>query len=59
IDIKKSIVLDKNCYKARLPEEYGGGEQPLYFVPVIKDELINKEPVFMKDITIYAMGDTK
>lgn len=50
ITINKSIVMDKNCYKARLPDEYGGGEQPLYFVPVIKDEHINKEPVFMKDI---------
>ena len=50
LNIKKSIVLDENCYKAQLPEEYGGGEQPIYYVAQIKDELINKELPFMKNI---------
>ncbi len=50
IDVKKSIVLDQDCYKAQLSEDYGGGEQPLYYVPQIRDELINKDLPFMKNI---------
>ncbi len=50
VNIKKSIVLDEDCYKAQLPEEYGGGEQPVYYVAQIRDELINKETPFMKNI---------
>jgi len=50
VNIKKSIVLDEDCYKAQLPEEYGGGEQPLYYVAQIRDEFINKELPFMKNI---------
>ena len=50
VDIKKSIVLDEDCYKAQLPEEYGGGEQPLYYVAKIRDDLINKDLPFMKNI---------
>ncbi len=50
INIEKSIVLDQDCYKAELPAEYGGGEQPLYYVSQIRDELINKKLPFIKDI---------
>ncbi|MGD9159522.1 MAG: Gldg family protein [Desulfobacteraceae bacterium] len=50
VNIKKSIVLDEDCYKAELPREYGGGEQPLYYVAQIRDEFINKELPFMKNI---------
>jgi ABC-2 type transport system permease protein len=50
INIEKSIVLDQDCYKAELPAEYGGGEQPLYYVSQIRDEFINKKLPFIKDI---------
>jgi ABC-type uncharacterized transport system involved in gliding motility auxiliary subunit len=50
INIEKAIVLDQECYKAELPAEYGGGEQPLYYVSKIRDELINKKLPFIKDI---------
>ncbi len=50
INIEKSIVLDQECYKAELPAEYGGGEQPLYYVSQIRDELINKKLPFIKNI---------
>ena len=50
LNIKKSIVLDEDCYKAQLPEEYGGGEQPLYYVAQIRDDRINKKLPFMKNI---------
>ncbi|MBN1906617.1 MAG: Gldg family protein [Deltaproteobacteria bacterium] len=50
INIEKSIVLDQDCYKAELPAEYGGGEQPLYYVSQVNDEMINKKLPFIKDI---------
>jgi ABC-2 type transport system permease protein len=50
INIEKSIVLDQECYKAELPAEYGGGEQPLYYVSQVRDEFINKKLPFIKDI---------
>ncbi len=50
INIGKSIVFDEESYRAQLPDEYGGGEQPLYYVPQIRDENISKELPFMKNI---------
>lgn len=50
VDIKKSIVLDQDCYKAELPREYGGGEQSLYYILQVSDENISKELLFMKNI---------
>ncbi len=43
-------MLDQDCYKAELPPEYGGGEQPLYYVSQVNDEMINKKLLFIKDI---------
>jgi len=48
--IKKSYVMDENCYKQALPARLGGGVRPIYFVPVIKNEFINKELEFMRNI---------
>jgi ABC-type uncharacterized transport system involved in gliding motility auxiliary subunit len=50
IGIGGSYVLDEHCYKQQLSTRYGGGERPLYFVPVIKNESINKDLGFMKNI---------
>lgn len=50
ISIKKSIVMDKNCYVADRPKEYGGGELPYYYVIRVMDEFINKDLAFMKNI---------
>ena len=50
VRIKKSIVLDENCYRRRKPMNQGGGEQLLYFVPIIKNENIDKSLDFMRDI---------
>jgi len=50
ITIKKSIVMDKNSYKQEMPEQYGGGEKQLYFVPTILNRYINKDLAFMKYI---------
>ena len=50
ISIKKSYVMDENCYKQTLPAGLGGGERPIYFVPIIKNRFINQELYFMKNI---------
>ena len=50
ISIKKSLVMDMNCYKQRLPQNFGGGERPIYFAPLIKNRFINSELGFMKNI---------
>jgi len=49
-EIKRSYVLDMNCYEQQLPEVYGGGVQPIYFAPVIKDENINDDLDFMRHV---------
>ncbi|MDD3643732.1 MAG: Gldg family protein, partial [Candidatus Krumholzibacteria bacterium] len=48
--VKRSYVLDTNCYEQQLPAAYGGGVQPIYFAPVIKDEKINDELKFMRHV---------
>jgi len=50
IRIKKSYVMDENCYVQRLPEEFGGGQRHIYFVPLIKNQFINKDLGFMQNI---------
>jgi gliding motility-associatede transport system auxiliary component len=50
IQIRKSYVMDENCFKQRMPAQFGGGERPIYFAPLIKNELINHDPGFMKQI---------
>lgn len=50
IQIKKSYVMDENCFKQRMPAQFGGGERPIYFAPLIKNEFINHDLGFMKNI---------
>ncbi|HHO75157.1 MAG TPA: ABC transporter permease [Deltaproteobacteria bacterium] len=50
VRIRRSIVLDENSYKQRLPQQYGGGEQHLYFAPIIQREFINNDIAFMENI---------
>jgi ABC-2 type transport system permease protein len=50
INIRRSYVMDENCYKQRLPAHLGGGEQPIHFAPVIRSEFINRDLGFMKNI---------
>ncbi|HUT71508.1 MAG TPA: Gldg family protein [Desulfatiglandales bacterium] len=50
IRIKKSYVMDENCYKQNLPSGLGGGERPIYFVPIIKNQFINQDLGFMRNI---------
>jgi ABC-type uncharacterized transport system involved in gliding motility auxiliary subunit len=50
IHVKKSYVLDEYCFKQRMPAQFGGGERPIYFAPLIKNESINHDLGFMKHI---------
>ena len=50
IRINKSIVMDQNSHKEVLPQQMGGGEVSIYFVPLIKNRNINKSINFMKHI---------
>jgi gliding motility-associatede transport system auxiliary component len=50
IRIKKSYAMDENSYRQRVPARFGGGEQAIYFAPIIKNQSINKELDFMANI---------
>lgn len=50
IQIKKSFVMDEYCYKQEKPAQFGGGETPIYFAPIIQQENINNNLPFMKSI---------
>jgi ABC-type uncharacterized transport system involved in gliding motility auxiliary subunit len=50
IRMKKSFVMDENCYKQILPKQFGGGERTIYFAPLIKNKHINHDLEFMRNI---------
>jgi len=50
VSVNQALVMDKNCYKQRLQQQFGGGESPLYFAPIIKNKNINRDLAFMNNI---------
>ena len=50
VRIKKSLVMDENCFKQDLDPRQGGGQRPIYFAPLIENRFINNELDFMKTI---------
>ena len=50
LQVKKSIVLDENSYRQRVPRAFGGGERRIYFAPIIKNENINREAEYLQNI---------
>lgn len=50
VDIKPAYVLDKQCYKHQAPQNMGGGDQKIYFAPLLKDKTINNTPQYMDNI---------
>ncbi|NOX34409.1 MAG: ABC transporter permease [Deltaproteobacteria bacterium] len=50
VNIKKAYVLDKQSYKHQAPKSMGGGEQNIYFAPMLKEKTINNKPGFMNNI---------
>ncbi|MCP3900716.1 MAG: GldG family protein, partial [Desulfobacteraceae bacterium] len=47
VKLDQAYIMDKNCYTQNLPQERGGGEQNIYFVPMIDQEDINNSPSYM------------
>jgi len=45
-----SYVLDKSCFKRTFRGEGGGGEQPIYYAPIVTQEFINRNLPFMKQV---------
>ncbi|MCP3872074.1 MAG: ABC transporter permease [Desulfobacteraceae bacterium] len=50
VSIKQAYVLDKQSYKHQAPQNMGGGEQNIYFAPLLKEKTINNTPQFMDNI---------
>ena len=50
VAMQKGYILDEQCYQAQVPPNMGGGEQNLYFAPILKNEGINTKPDFMNNI---------
>lgn len=55
IDVRKSIVMDENCFKQKLPQALGGGEQKLYYAPIIKNENINHNLPYLENIKGFVV----
>jgi ABC-2 type transport system permease protein len=52
ISMQQSFVLDENCFRQQMPAQFGGGDQPIYYAPLIKNRFINKDLDFMKNIKV-------
>ena len=50
VRIKSSYVLDENCFRQQVPQRLGGGERPIYFAPMIKDQNIYQGFDFLNNI---------
>ncbi len=50
VRLRDAFVMDKNCYKQTMSQRAGGGEQPIYYAPIIENKHINKHLDFMKSI---------
>ncbi|PIE63575.1 MAG: hypothetical protein CSA26_12325 [Desulfobacterales bacterium] len=50
ISMKPAYVLDTSSYKHNPGQAQGGGQQDIYFAPVIKEKTINLTPPYMKNI---------
>jgi ABC-type uncharacterized transport system involved in gliding motility auxiliary subunit len=46
----RSYVLDENCFKQKVPAQFGGGERPIYFAPLIQNKYITDDLAVIKDI---------
>lgn len=55
VTVKKSYVMDENCFKQSISRAFGGGERPIYFAPIIKGEFINNDVPFLKNIKGLVM----
>ena len=54
VRIQQSLVLDESCFRQQMPAQFGGGDQPIYYAPLIKNRFINKDLDFMKNIKVLV-----
>jgi ABC-type uncharacterized transport system involved in gliding motility auxiliary subunit len=50
VSVHPSVIMDENCFKQQLPREMGGGERPIYFAPLIKNQNINNQLSYLQNI---------
>lgn len=50
VSVGASYVMDEDCYKQVMPENQGGGEQKIYFAPMINAANIDTSQDYMKNI---------
>jgi ABC-2 type transport system permease protein len=50
VRIKRSMVMDEKSYRQRRPPQQGGGEQPIYFAPIIEKNNITRQLDYLKNI---------
>lgn len=50
LNVRKSVVLDENSFKERVNRAFGGGERQVYYAPIIKSEMINREVAYLNNI---------
>ncbi|MCG8471608.1 MAG: hypothetical protein MI742_07100, partial [Desulfobacterales bacterium] len=50
VHVKSAYIMDEKCYKQALPRRFGGGQQTLYYIPIIENEKINHELPFLRQI---------
>jgi ABC-type uncharacterized transport system involved in gliding motility auxiliary subunit len=50
LKVRNSYVLDENCYKQRTRTRMGMSERNIYFAPLIKNEAINHDLSYLRDI---------
>ncbi len=50
VKVSPSYVMDEACYKQMLPQNRGGGEQKIYFAPMIDGANIDNTPGYMNNI---------
>lgn len=48
--VTPAYVMDENCFRQQLPAQMGGGERPIYFAPLIKNNNINHDLAIMQNI---------
>ena len=50
VKVPRTYVMDEKAYRQRVPQDMGGGEQTLYFAPLIENQNINEQLPFMHNI---------
>ncbi len=55
VSLRKSFALDESCYRQRQDPRYGGGEQPIYFAPIILGGQVNQDLDFMRSLNQMVM----